>query len=70
MVKNLSANAGDLRDADLIPGARRPLGGGHGNTLQYSCPGNPMDREAWQAIAHSVAKSWKRLSGLACMHTP
>ena len=33
-------------------------GGGHGNSLQYSCPENPIDRGAWQAIVHGVAKSW------------
>ena len=34
-----------------------PLGGGHGNPLQYSCLENSMDREAWQAIIHEVTKS-------------
>ena len=58
-VKNLSADARDLRGAGLIPGSGRPPGGGHGNSLQYSCPGNPMDRKAWQAIVHRLAKSWK-----------
>ena len=38
-------------------GAGRSPGGGHGNPLQYSCWDNPMDREAWQAIVHWVAKS-------------
>jgi len=47
VVKNLPANAGDLRDAGSIPGLRRSPGGGHGNPLQYSCLENPMDREAW-----------------------
>ena len=37
MVKNPSANAGDVRDVGLIPGSGRSLGGGHGNPLQYSC---------------------------------
>ena len=46
MVKNLPANAGDIRDVGLIPGPGRSLGGGHGNPLQYSCPENPMDRGA------------------------
>ena len=44
MVKNLSANAGDIRDVGLIPGLERSPGGGHGNPLQYSCLENPMDR--------------------------
>ena len=47
VVKNLPANAGDIGDAGLIPGLGRSLGGGNGNSLQYSCLGNPMDREAW-----------------------
>ena len=38
------------------------LGEGNGNPLQYSCLENPMDREAWQATVHGVAKSWTRLS--------
>ena len=46
VVKNLHANAGDVRDKDLIPGLRRSPGGGHGNPLQYSCLENPMDTGA------------------------
>ena len=46
-VKNLPANAGDIRDAGLISGLERFPGGGHGNPLQYSCLGNSMDRGAW-----------------------
>ena len=46
MVKNLPANAGDIRDAGSTPGSGRSPGGGHGNPLQYSCLENPMDREA------------------------
>ena len=47
MVKNLPANAGDLRDMGLIPGSGRSPGGGHGNSLWYSCLENSMDRGAW-----------------------
>ena len=47
LVKNLPANAEDLRDMGLIPGWGRSLGGGHGNLLQYYCLENPMDRGAW-----------------------
>ena len=43
MVKNPPANAGDIRDADLILGSGRSLGGRHGNPLQYSCLENPID---------------------------
>ena len=49
MIKNLPANAGDIREAGSIPGSGISPGGGHGNSLQYSCLENPMDREAWQA---------------------
>ena len=51
-VKNLPVNAGDMRDADLIPRSRRSPGGRNGNPLQYSCLENPMGREAWQATVH------------------
>ena len=57
MVKNLPANEGDIRDIGLIPGLGRSPGGGHGNPLQYSCLGNPMDRGAWWATVYGVAKS-------------
>ena len=53
MIKNLPANAGNM---GLIPGFGRSPGEGNGNTLQYSCLGNPMDRGAWWAIVHDVAK--------------
>ena len=44
VVKNLPASAGDIRDVDLIPGSGRSPGGGHGNSFQYSCLGNPSPR--------------------------
>ena len=47
VVKNLPANAGDIRDAGLIPGSGRSPGGGQGNALQYSCLENPMEGGAW-----------------------
>ena len=56
VVKNLPANAGDIKDMGLIPGSGRSPGGGHGSPLQYSCLDNPMDREAWLATVHRVAK--------------
>ena len=58
MVKNLPANAGDPRDVGLIPGSGRSPGMGNDNTLQYSCLENSMDRGAWQARVHGVARSW------------
>ena len=57
MVKNVPANVGDIRDVGLIPEWGRLSGGGHGNPLQYSCLENPIDRGAWWAIVHGVAKS-------------
>ena len=59
--KNSPANAGDLRDMGSIPGSGRPPGGEHGSPLQYSCLENPMDRGAWRAIVHGVARSQTRL---------
>ena len=53
VVKNPPANAGDVGS---IPGSERPPGEGNGNPLQYSCMGNPMDRGAWWAVVHGVAK--------------
>ena len=53
MVKNLTANAGGV---GLIPGSGRSPGGGNGNSLHYSCLGNPMDREAWWATVHGAEK--------------
>ena len=44
VVKNPSANAGDIRDMGLIPESGRSPGEGHGNPLQYSCLKNPTDR--------------------------
>ena len=51
--KESACNAGDQ---GLIPGLGRSPGGGHGNPLQYSCLDNPMDRGAWWATAHGVAR--------------
>ena len=51
--KESACSAGDL---SLIPGLGRSPGEGNDNPLQYSCLGNPMDRGAWQAAVHEVAK--------------
>ena len=64
VVKNPPASAGDKRDVGSIPGLGRCPGGGHGNPLQYSCLENPMDRGAWWATVHRVAKSQTRLKQL------
>ena len=66
VVKNPPANAGD---AVSLPNLGRSPGGGNGNPLQHSCLKNPMDRSAWPAIVHSVAKSCTQLSDLAGTHT-
>ena len=62
VVKNLPANAGATGDLGSIPGLERSPGGENGNPLQYSCLEKPMDRGAWQATVHGVAKSqtWLR----------
>ena len=57
VVKNPPANAGDKRDAGLIPELGRLPGQGNGNPLQYSCLENPMERGAWWATVHGVAKT-------------
>ena len=57
VVKNPPVNAGDIRDADSIPGSGRSPGGGHGSPFQFSCLENHMDRGAWQAIVNGVAES-------------
>ena len=57
VVKNPPANAGDVRDAGLIPGLGISPGEGNGHPLQYSCLENPMDRGAWGATVHGVTKS-------------
>ena len=62
VVKNPSANAGDIRDMGLIPGSGHSPGLGNGNPLQYSCLENPMDREGWWATDRGVAKSRTQLS--------
>ena len=60
----VKASASNVGDPGLIPGSGRSPGEGNGNPLQYSCLENPMDREAWQATVHGVAKSRTRLSEL------
>ena len=56
LVKNPPANAGDSRDSGSVSGLGRSPGEGNGNQLQYSCLENPMDRGAWQATVHGVAR--------------
>ena len=67
VVKNLPANAGDVRDVGSIPGLGKSPGGGHGNPLQYSCLQNPMDRGAWQATSIGSQRVGHYWSDLACI---
>ena len=62
VVKNLPANAGDLRHVDLILVLGKSSGEGNGNPIQYSCMKNPMDGGVWQDTVHGVTKSQTRLS--------
>ena len=61
VVKNLPANAGDIRDVGLISGLGRSPGEGNDNPLQYSCLENPRDGGAWWAAVYGVAQSRTRL---------
>ena len=67
VVKNPSANAGDIRDVGLIPESRRSPGGVHDNPLQYSCLENPHELKsgAWLTTVHGVEKSQTRLKRLS-----
>ena len=60
--KNLPVNAGDVRDAILIPGLGRSPEVGNGTPVQYSCMENSMDRGAWWAAVQGVTKSRTRPS--------
>ena len=68
VVKNLPANAGDIKEIGSVPGLGRSPGGGYRNPLQYSCLENPVVRGAWQATVHRVAESLTPLKWL-CTHT-
>ena len=57
MVKNLSTNAEEIRDAVSIPGSGRSPGGENGNPLLYSCLENPMNRGTWWSTVSGVTKS-------------
>ena len=57
VVKNLPANAGDIREVDLILGSGRSPAEGNGNPLQYSCLENPMDTGTWEVTVHGVTES-------------
>ena len=59
----------NVGDPGSIPGLGRSPGEGNGNPLQYYCPENPMDRGAWEATVHGVAKSRTRLSNFTFTFT-
>ena len=59
-----ACNAGDTRDMGTIPGLVRSPGEENGNSLQYSCLEDPMDRGAWRARVHRITKSWTGLKRL------
>ena len=61
VVKNPPVYAGDARDTGLVPGLGRSPGQGNGNSLQYSCLGNSMDRGAWGATVHETTMSQTQL---------
>ena len=61
MVKNPPANAVDARDVGSIHGLGRSPGEGNGNSIQYSFLKKTIDRGAWRATVHGVAKSQTRL---------
>ena len=65
VVKNLPANAGDIRDGGSILGWGKSPRGGHGNPLQYSCLENPLDRKTWWATVQRVTKSQTWLNWLS-----
>ena len=64
VVKNLTANTGDIRDAGLIPELGRSLGEEPGNLLKYSCLENPRDRGAWQTTVNRVTKNQREMKRL------
>ena len=66
--KESVCNAGDAGDLGSIPGSGRSLGAENGNPVPYSCLGNPIDRGAWQATVHGVAKSQTQLSTQVWKH--
>ena len=55
VVKNSSANAGDVREVGSVPELGRSPGGGHGNPLEYSCLETPTDQEVWWITVHGVS---------------
>ena len=65
--KSLPNCAEAAGDADLIPGSEKSPGEANGNTLQYSCLENSMDKGVWWATVHGVAKNQMQLSMHTCI---
>ena len=65
VVKNLSANGGDIRDTGSIPESGKSPGGRNGYPLQYPCLENSMDRGTWWVVVHWVTKCWTPLKWLS-----
>ena len=68
MVKNLPVDTGDTRAAGSTPWLGKYLGEGNGNPLQYSCLENPLDKGAWRATVHEVAKESDTTEQLSTEH--
>ena len=68
LVKNGKESACNMRDLGLISESGRSPGEENGNPLQYSCLENSMDRGAWRATVHRIAKSWTQLKQLTLRH--
>ena len=62
-------SACNVRDPGSIPGSGRSPGEGNGNSLNYSCLENPVDRGVWWATVHGIAKNQTQLSDLTLPHT-
>ena len=69
VVKNLPANAANIRDVGFIPGLGRSSGGRHGNPLQYSCLANTKDRVIWWTMVHRVAEIQTQLKQCIFTHS-
>ena len=67
VLKNLPANAGDIKRCGFDPWVSKIPGGGHDNPLRYSSLEKPMDKGAWQTTIHRIAKSWNTTG--ATQHT-
>ena len=67
VVKNLPANAGGTRHVVSIPGSGRSPGEGSGNSLQYSCLGNPKDRGAWLLQSMGLQRAGHNLTTKQCI---